>query len=58
MLTVSIIASDVALNAWGGAARGFQLDAFIAQSLLLLFVIETARLAWPRHVPRVCPGAL
>ena len=33
MLTVAIITSDVALDAWVGAKYGFQLDSFIAQSL-------------------------
>lgn len=53
MLTVTSITSDVTLSAWVGstlgATRGFQLDAFIAQGLLLLFVLATARLAWPRR---------
>lgn len=47
VLTVAIIASKVALNVWGGATRGFQLDAFVAQSLFLLFVLVTVRFAWP-----------
>ncbi len=49
MLTVAIISSDVALNAWVAAKFGIQLDAFIAQVLFLGFVLATARLAWPRR---------
>lgn len=37
MLTVAIIAGDVALNGWVGATRGFQVDAFIAASSWRLF---------------------
>jgi hypothetical protein len=44
MLTVAIITSDVVLNGWVGGTRGFQLEAFVARSLFLVFVLATARL--------------
>jgi hypothetical protein len=53
MLTVANIPNDVVLNAWVGATRGFQVGAFVAQSLLLAFVLATARLARPQ---RCSPG--
>jgi hypothetical protein len=58
MLTVAIIASDVVLNAWVGAIHSFQLDAFIAQSLVLVFVLATARIAWPRRSSGLPGGRL
>lgn len=37
MQTVAITTGDVALNEWVGAKLGFQLGAFVAQSLFLAF---------------------
>lgn len=41
MLTVANITGDVTLNVWVWATRGFQMGAFNAQSLFLLFVLAT-----------------
>ncbi|OYO31346.1 hypothetical protein [Janthinobacterium sp. PC23-8] len=43
--TVGIVSSDIALNAWVGATLGFQVGAFVAQSLLRPFVLARARIA-------------
>jgi hypothetical protein len=40
---------DAQLNARVGASRGFQVGAFVAQSLFLIFVLTTARFARPRR---------
>lgn len=45
-LTAAIIVSDVAINAWVGLAYGFDVPAFLAQVLFLLFVMATVRIAW------------
>ena len=50
-VAIAIVTGDVVLNAWAGAPRGFQVDAFISASLFLIFVLTTARLAWPRRRP-------
>lgn len=49
MLTVATITSEVALNVWAGATCGFQVGAFVAESLFLNLVMVTARLAWSRR---------
>ncbi|MDN2702008.1 hypothetical protein O0881_08380 [Janthinobacterium sp. SUN100] len=49
MLMVTIVTGDVALNVWACPTRGFQVGAFVAQSLFLLFFLMTVRLAWPRR---------
>jgi hypothetical protein len=49
MLTVVAITSDLGLSAWVGGTRGFQVGAFVAQSLFLAFVLTKARLARPRR---------
>lgn len=52
ILTVAIVAivtSDVALNEWVGATLGFQVGAFVAQSLFRAFVLARARIMWPRR---------
>jgi len=50
-IAIAIATGDVVLNAWGGASRGFQVDAFIAASLLLIFVLTAAGLACPQRRP-------
>lgn len=49
MLAVAIITAGVALNAWVGATRVFQLEAFAARGLLPKFRAATARLVWLRR---------
>lgn len=55
-LTVAIIVSDVVVNAWVGATYGFDVAAFSAQALFLVFVLSTVRIAW-RGESRVVSGS-
>ncbi len=42
-IAIAIATGDVVLDAWVGALRGFQVDAFIAASLFLIFVLMAVR---------------
>lgn len=55
-LTVAIIVSDVVVNAWVGATYGFDVAAFSAQVLFLVFVMSTVRIAW-RGASRAASGS-
>ena len=46
LLTVAIMVADVAVNWWVGMAYGFDVAAFSAQVLFLLFLVCTVRRAW------------
>ena len=46
LLTVAIMAADVAVNWWVGMACGFYVAAFSAQVVFMLFVMATVRRAW------------
>ena len=45
-LTVAIIVSDVAMNAWVDMVYGIDVATFAAQVVFLLFVLFTVRRAW------------
>jgi hypothetical protein len=45
-LTGAIIVSDVAVNSWVGLTYGFDIAAFSAQAVFLMFVLLTVRIAW------------
>lgn len=45
-LTVAIIVCDVFINAWVGMKYGFDVAAFSAQALFLVFVMSTVGVAW------------
>lgn len=51
LLTVAIMVADVAVNGWVGMAYGFDVAAFSAQVVFMLFVLATVRRAW-MAVPR------
>jgi hypothetical protein len=55
MLAVAIITSDVMLSAWVRAKRGFQVGAFVAQGLFLIFVRATRLESLGHGVPRDYP---
>lgn len=46
VLTVAIIVADVAINSWVGMTYGFDIPAQLAQTLFLVFVLTTCRIAW------------
>jgi len=56
VIVIVTVTGGVALKAWVGALRGFQVDAFIAASLLLIFVLTAAGLAWPQRRPSGLSG--
>lgn len=45
-LTTAIIVCDVLINAWVGMKYGFDVVAFSAQALFLVFVMSTVGIAW------------
>ena len=52
-LTAGIIVCDVAVNAWVGATYGFDVPAFAAQCVFLVFVLATLGRAWRGAARRV-----
>ncbi|OYO27988.1 hypothetical protein CD932_23070 [Janthinobacterium sp. PC23-8] len=46
LLTVAIMVADVAVNGWVGMTYGFDVAAFSAQFVFMLFVLGTVRMAW------------
>ena len=58
LLTVAIMVADVAVNWWVGMAYGFDVAAFSAQVVFMLFVMATVRRAWvvaPRKPGQAVP---
>lgn len=51
-LTTAIIVCDVVINAWVGMKYGFDVAAFSAQALFLVFVISTVGIAWRSELRR------
>lgn len=45
-LTTAIIVCDVVINAWVGMRYGFDVAAFFAQAVFLVFVMSTVGIAW------------
>jgi hypothetical protein len=45
-LATAIIVCDVVVNAWVGMRYGFDVAAFFAQALFLVFVMSTVGIAW------------
>jgi len=55
-LTAAIIVCDVLVNAWVGMAYGFDIAAFAAQALFLVFVMATIGIAWRAESGKAVPA--
>jgi len=55
-LTAAIIVCDVLVNAWVGLAYGFDIAAFAAQALFLVFVMATIGIAWRAESGKAVPA--
>jgi hypothetical protein len=51
-LTTAIIVCDVVINAWVGMKYGFDVAAFSAQAMFLVFVMSTVGIAWRSELTR------